>query len=86
MILAWLDAALAWKPWLSPPEAARDRGVAAGPGTGRACPRARPPRGGDELRRPRGDPFGNARPDGASCQQAEQLLQVLLEPCGTLTE
>jgi hypothetical protein len=29
-----------------------------------------------------GDPLGHARPDGASCQQAEQLLEVLPEPGG----
>jgi hypothetical protein len=29
-----------------------------------------------------GDSLGHARPDGASCQQAEQPLQVLPEPGG----
>ena len=29
-----------------------------------------------------GDPLGGARPDGASCQQAEEPLQVLPEPGG----
>jgi hypothetical protein len=29
-----------------------------------------------------GDPLGDARLDGASCQQAEELLQVLQEPGG----
>ena len=29
-----------------------------------------------------GDPLGDARPDGASCQQAEKPLQVLPEPGG----
>src|SRR5581483_11523497 len=29
-----------------------------------------------------GDPLGHARPDSASCQQAEKPLQVLLEPVG----
>ena len=29
-----------------------------------------------------GDPLGDARPDGASCQQAEEPLQVLPEPGG----
>ena len=27
-----------------------------------------------------GDPLGDARPDGASCQQAEEPLQILPEP------
>src|SRR5262245_58301425 len=27
-----------------------------------------------------GDPLGNARPDGARCQQPEEQLQVLAEP------
>src|SRR5690349_3618997 len=29
-----------------------------------------------------GDPLGDARPDGASCQEAEEPLQVLPEPGG----
>src|SRR5215469_17891168 len=29
-----------------------------------------------------GDPLGDARPDGASCQQAEEPLQILPEPSG----
>src|SRR6476660_2726194 len=30
----------------------------------------------------KGDPLGDARPDGASCQEAEEPLQVLEEPGG----
>ena len=29
-----------------------------------------------------GDPLGDARPDGASCQQPEELLKVVAEPGG----
>jgi hypothetical protein len=29
-----------------------------------------------------GDPLGDARPNGTTCQQPEQLLQILLEPAG----
>src|SRR5215469_3149422 len=29
-----------------------------------------------------GDPLGDARPDGASHQEAKETLQVLPEPCG----
>src|SRR5215469_5658626 len=31
-----------------------------------------------------GDPLGNARPDGTSCQQSEKALQILPEPGGML--
>jgi hypothetical protein len=64
-------------------EAAPGRAATGGPGTGRACPRDHPLRDGGAPRRPHRKRSARRRTAGwASCQQAEEPLQVLPEPGG----